>query len=449
MAHHNDDQAENILMRLANGHKSIGLKGMQSVSEIPDCWGLHGVHESGTHEFELLRKSAQNAGNEAPNSLNGETEWQIGTEEGGVKVCRPLLQYGKSTLISTCLLYGNNWVEDETNLDTTKTPRNAVRYLFGNYDLPQALEKKSLLAMADRLNAKSIERNARAERFFRGFKILLFDARSGGLVVRLPKRALATRVIPIPYLRKKTLEARYKAALAIRRLIANVTPLASVSLQSLKVVVDSMFPDLEFSEAVKMDKELKPQSFTAQGVLFQRLESPSSAVQPADERIFLKYLDPDFIWVLTRQPYDSASAPHTHIIAPSSDSLKLDTPLSCNSVPAQLEWSPWQLWDGRYWIRVSNMTPNPLQLRSFKQEDIGPFRNALGVKGRERFDAILRAAAPGKVRWTLPVIAETTGRVLVLPSLQVVLADFKKVLKWEVRYKKTDLGPKRDEIMVN
>jgi len=47
LAHHEDDQAETIMMRLTYGHGLKGLLGIRNPAGMPECYGLHGVHESG------------------------------------------------------------------------------------------------------------------------------------------------------------------------------------------------------------------------------------------------------------------------------------------------------------------------------------------------------------------------------------------------------------------
>lgn len=60
-------------------------------------------------------------------------------------------------------------------------------------------------------------------------------------------------------------------------------------------------------------------------------------------------------------------------------------------------------------------------------------------------------AAPGKVRWTLPVLARADdGVVLAVPTLGAWVAEAAVVgkLVWEVRFRKVDLGAGREGVVV-
>jgi len=83
VAHHLDDQAETILMRLARGSGITGLAGMRSV-----------------------------------------------TVQGGVRICRPLLGVPKARLLATLRAAGQAWIEDPSNT-SVKFARTGYRRLNG------------------------------------------------------------------------------------------------------------------------------------------------------------------------------------------------------------------------------------------------------------------------------------------------------------------------------
>jgi len=85
-AHHMDDQAETILMRLARGSGIMGLAGMRSV-----------------------------------------------TMRDGIRICRPLLSVPKSRLRATLRAAGQDWIEDPSN-EAPKFARTGFRRLIGQLE---------------------------------------------------------------------------------------------------------------------------------------------------------------------------------------------------------------------------------------------------------------------------------------------------------------------------
>lgn len=83
VAHHLDDQAETILMRLARGSGITGLAGMRSV-----------------------------------------------TARHGIRICRPLLNVPKARLLATLRVAGQDWIEDPSN-QSAKFARTGYRRLNG------------------------------------------------------------------------------------------------------------------------------------------------------------------------------------------------------------------------------------------------------------------------------------------------------------------------------
>lgn len=45
LAHHGDDQAETVMMRLISGSRMDGLGGMKHLSRIPECWSIHDANK--------------------------------------------------------------------------------------------------------------------------------------------------------------------------------------------------------------------------------------------------------------------------------------------------------------------------------------------------------------------------------------------------------------------
>ena len=305
------------------------------------------------------------------------------------------------------------------------------------------------------MHQKVLARWSRADNLFRDCHILIFDTRSGGLVVRLPDRALSVQSVPLEYRERSIVEAQYKAALLLRRLIDIVTPHEVVALQNLRFTVNAIFPEIENPNAVAMDKDLGVSNFTVAGVSFKRFHSPLPEPEDTGSGKTRKgHLDRKYIWLLARQPYASTQELPTITIPPFSE-IVTDSPVSVSpdsspTTPSDL-CSAWHLWDGRFWIRVSNSTPSTLIIRPLQEQDLKPFRLALKWTRRQQFNELLSVAAPGKVRWTLPVLAKADdGMVVAVPTLGAAL-DERAVggeVGCEVRFRKVDLGVGRGEVAV-
>lgn len=445
LAHHEDDQAETLLLRLAQGHKGMGLTGMQHSAQIPECCGIHGVHQSGDKELgeEIPIVSSLNR-TFLPNknlSRFQKADSPMLFEDGGIQIHRPLLNFSKRRLKATCDWYKIRWVEDETNRDPTRTPRNAVRQLLASKRLPLSLQKPALLTLRKRISDKIKNRVGHARTLFRRCEISILDTRSGALVVRLPSCPVS-RPIPPEHLRQRLIEREYTVALMLRQILYVVSPQEGISLQSLNSAVKALFPKFKDHSPAQVDLNLQPSIFTTAGVSFQRVLSPlqlqDGTKRNQPNRLWLeqKSLDPDFVWILTRQPFHSMNEIPKIKIEPAPSSLRNST----------LSQRPFHLWDSRYWIRVQNATNFPLLIRPFRPEDLFRLRSS-----RAQFpevmelDRLLRVVAPGKVRWTLPVIT-TAGfqerqEVLGLPSLKWGHSRARELgVLWDIRYKKVYLG---------
>lgn len=290
-----------------------GLLGIQPVADLPECQGIYGVHQSGTPEMRKLLRGFPTS-EAKPQSLLEKPNPSSIFEEGGVKVYRPLLEFSKERLIETCLASHLGWVEDKTNHDPTMSPRNAVRYLLGNTDLPRSLQKPSLLALRQRMIQKDKSRMGRVNNAFKACDIRMLDTRSGSLVVRLRVRCWSWKNIPIGYHQARLIEAQHTAALLLRQLLHIVTPQKQVSLQSLQFAAYAVYPELKDMTATRLDKYLAPSKFSAAGVSFTRVESPWEPPNGGEAR----NLDRDFLWVLHREPYHSTEEVPTIQIDPFS-----------------------------------------------------------------------------------------------------------------------------------
>ncbi|KAL9033747.1 MAG: hypothetical protein Q9214_007366, partial [Letrouitia sp. 1 TL-2023] len=223
-AHHSDDQAETVLMRLCQGRIGESLHGIQAETNI-DCWGHYGLvgsggrdiaefkknerqrlRDTGSKEYAMVLKAAS-VETQDPSILR-----QDGFEYGGIKVYRPFLSFSKEQLKETCRHYGVDWVEDATNHDPTKTPRNAIRYLLRTNALPAALRPRSVCALAERVRSKLREQETRAEKYFERCKIDSFHAESGRLVVQIPPQGIGLGKKPSDPIAMDDAESEHHAA---------------------------------------------------------------------------------------------------------------------------------------------------------------------------------------------------------------------------------------------
>ena len=378
-------------------------------------------------------------------------------------ICRPLLRYHKQDLMDFCRASNVSWVEDETNRDVWRTTRNTARALLESSKLPRALQRHSLLEVSNHVRLKGQNHSLMANHLRAQCKIVIFDLRSGRLVVRLPKHWRVGELV------KGTGTGRYSGLLTtsilVRLLAASVTPQEEILLHSLRSAVVALFPDLEAATIADSGQLGNPLTFTLAGILFERLPARiEPAVDVPSPNLGQNWkknnddLDPDFVWSLTRQPFrktevradaKSLSKTLTSIIFPPNSSSKKN-----GSLGPQYR-SPWHLWDGRYWIRVKNDTDQPLEVRPFTTADLHAIRMSLPRSKVRSLEVALADAAPNKVRWTLPIISyatekgSTPGRPLGLPSLGQIgrlVADEEfgeQVLDWEIRYKSCPLSQRR------
>ena len=363
-------------------------------------------------------------------------------ERGGVKVLRPLLGFNKDRLLQTCRTLNLPWEEDETNRDIWRTSRNNVRGLLRSSKLPKALQKSSMLELAIRAANKMRRRFNKVEKLFSFSEVLLLDVRCGGLIVRLPLRITKKRRLQAgeeawtAYIR----EVQFTTLMFLEILVQLVTPRGEVSLHSLEHAAASVFPT--FSDGnTAVHSKLQSTNFTAGGAHWQRLHSPLPSPQSELDQALVgssQDLDPNYVWMLTREPVSEASSNFT--IQPSAET-------ESKGVIQYPSWSPWHLWDGRYWIRLLSRSSRRLIVRFFQRSDLAYLRSILPRQRYKEFHKLLGLAAPGKVRWTLLAVGEledhtsNVGQLLALPTLgRAGVFDIGSdkgisTVEWQIRYK--------------
>lgn len=482
-AHHQDDQYETVLMRLLSGHGYRGLQGIREANSIPECYDLHGIYKSGLiddqlksnpslsfrpaiREMRRLRsifrdeKAAEpwddllhhqqptNLVQRYPGFVRAERHPSVpylkplDIEDGGVMVYRPLLGFSKDRLIATCEANGVSWFEDHTNKDPTLTTRNAIRHLVRNYELPKALQKPSILALADSFKQKTKFEEAEADRYLiREAVIKDFDPNAGTLLVQFPpvrvsKGRSKRRSITIDHKLRRERRKR-TMAIAVRKIIEFVTPENHLpALANLDNTVQRLVPDLSTKS-----NQLEPKAFAICGVLFDPIVKGTTVK-----------------WLLTRAPYTSNQplpieklhGVSDYRLRPNKKEAQDMIEMNASS-HTSLTWKRAKLFDGRFWVRIGYNNKPMFLVQPFRPEHAKGFRKALSPLRRARLEKLLKHYAPGKARYALPALygverqrdhysqhVTTTLALLALPTLGIHVPGMERWVRYDVRYKNVD-----------
>ena len=447
LAHHNDDQAETVLMRLVEGRWSEGLCGMKGEAGVPECFGRYGLCQSGGRELTALEKdSERDVGlmerKENPNNFNTtnyshqkpDIIHQDGFEYGGIRIHRPLLKYSKQHLEKICRDAGLAWIEDETNRDPTKTVRNAIRQLLSTDSLPMVLRKQSLNFLAQRATLKAESRNERADELFQKCQVVRLDARSGRLIIRIPTQSFDPTPEGSELATHDSIEVQQVAARVIRRVVQIISPDEKISLSSLERVYKSMFHEHPSSSTQSSIQS----AFTTCNVKFTCLgsstETPDSQSLASAEIKDGKSLYDAYTWMLERQNPMRGNLP-AEIRIPRRRKV---------SFSETKKLSSWQLWDRRFWLRVMPIPDADLVVCAATGELLNSLRQSLKYAEAKKLSLLLHDAVPGKSRFTLPILVEEEegGRKrtpLALPTLGFRKTEGGQGLRWTVRYKQIEL----------
>ena len=436
LGHHEDDLAESMLgnlLRVGNSPVSWRLQAMKGKgTNIPECWGMYGVHQSGDIADIPGSRGEVYEGKDIFLTRNGTRERRfrpLRCERGGVKIYRPLLSFSKARIRLTCQAYGLDWAEDATNHDVTRTIRNAIRSLLATQSLPRALSKDRLLHLCFHADRRLEHIHHRGSELLIHTESLMFDVRSGCLAIRLPRPH--NDVLGLMDM--------------LRRIFQLVSPEERLSISNMDTAFDYMFREASVSRGKSNDQKFSHLKFSTGGVIAARRAMPP---ETGSNEIVPSGLDPKFIWFLSREPFRRFKEPeHIHIPAISYETpSKPRSDIEHSYLMAQREsdssWSAWGLWDGRFWIRICNRTGQTLTIRAFSKRDWTPLKRSLPSEKLKSLSQVMVTAAPGAVRYTLPVIATAgqPGEVLAFPTLAHKLSNLSDGLDWEVRYKAVDFG---------
>jgi tRNA(Ile)-lysidine synthase len=409
LAHHEDDIVETVMMRLIAGHHAAGLVGLQPSSEIPECYGLHGVHESGGIDIPAWGgRSISPISTSLALPTQTPSMEPLEIEFGGVRVERPLLNFGKERLIATCAEERMKWFEDDTNKDPKVTMRNAIRHMYTSHALPAAISKPAVLELSRNCRAKQVAKRDTANSWLQQCSIE-FETRTATLRVRFPDLSSLKSS-------GSDIDGKYAAALLLRRIVMLVTPQEHVSVSSLIGAVERVFPECFWAHSSP-----PPTAFTVAGLYFKVWKEAQNHSAPAMK----------CEWIICRQPYPS-SKPQPRIDIPASLSASADT-----------SWLTWSLYDGRFWIRAQNLTIASMAIRPFCRDDMTDLLSSFPKSNRIELEKHFKKLARDGIAWTLPVIAvkdlDGKEKVLGLPTLGLGTPNVQQMVNWEVRYKKVDM----------
>ncbi|KAF4238780.1 hypothetical protein CNMCM6805_006156 [Aspergillus fumigatiaffinis] len=482
MGHHQDDNVETTLWRLCTGARGAGLAGIPPIARIPECHGLYGVSESGSSA--VLRPRDDRAG--APSAVVGNTtaphvqdkvegkDKQRGfpMATGGILLCRPLLAFPKASLLATCHQHRIPYVSDPTNFDPTLTPRNAIRSLLSPSSrplLPRALQAPSILSLIKSSHALIEDAIAHSNNLLSQCRLLDFNPSTGTMLIRFPSPQLQPQ--PQPQLIRSPHFHTQVQSLTLRRITELISPHPDnhFPLPSFEKFTAEVFPS---SSSSPTPANRLP--FTLGGIMFHPLQ-PTSTSTP-------NHTENENTWLLTRQPYMRNRAP----------SLTLDLP----GPKSKDSYSPWKLWDNRYWVRAA-VVPDKgerdpdvhaqytqseldeirrcydaeglsLVLRPLRQSDLQAIRGMADGQGRGKkhqhpaLTALLKRLAleaPGQARFTVPVLVvrKNSGGnsdqvPLALPTLSCRLLSASQAqsllqssmlgnVRWQWMYKMIDQDP--------
>lgn len=149
-------------------------------------------------------------------------------------------------------------------------------------------------------------------------------------------------------------------------------------------------------------------------------------------------------WLLTRQPLENYRATAT------SETIQYPPSYGTDAIPTPAySRDDYQLFDGRWWIRVENHSSDVLILRHFTKEDLGRISSPQVAKrgiSDQYIPAALSMVKPADLRFTLPALfrrdSATQEEILIgFPTLDVStkrLGYPKDICSWQVHYKKLE-----------
>ncbi|KAL4968797.1 tRNA lysidine(34) synthetase [Aspergillus stella-maris] len=397
LGHHQDDNVETTIWRLAGGARGAGLAGIAPAARIPECHGLYGVAGSGGSVavrpealFERTTLDKPRQGQES-RARHRTSSGEMTT--GGILLHRPLLVFPKSDLVATCHENGVPYVSDPTNFDPTLTPRNAIRSMLSSESMPKALQNESILSLVQNSQTLIRDLDRLSDDVLRfQCELLDFSLASGSLTVQFnPPSNPQTTTKSQDHKDEIRPQSIHEAqTLSLRRLTELISPFPDNhwSLRSFVgftgLVFPSPTPTGSSLPASSLDKALnlsKRKPFTLGGTLFTPHKTPShrASTKKASKTRSRKTTfststsieneneNQETTWRISRQPYFRGREPILRFELPSfTPTLTHATTITTTTTDSQHQQQnsalnievPWTLWDNRFWVRASIIPRN-------------------------------------------------------------------------------------------
>jgi tRNA(Ile)-lysidine synthase len=434
LGHHEDDQIETIIMRLVRGKSGsfASFWGIADTAPIPidanidtELFSSHDLEEPLPHRIEMLKpqEAVKSYRRHVPkpipiNSLDGCISL---SQRPDISLHRPLLRFSKARILATCKANDIHFVSDPTNFNPQLTLRNAVRYLLTNYKLPRALSRDSMLKIHDRALDKLKYVHSEVEQALDVAGLTSFDLRSGSLRLRVPKF--------LHLLKWQTSETPVSFLAQILRLVSPVDNF-EMSKSSQHNAANVIFPRISPLHGTPLSSPISTLAVN------QILLTQEEQGHHPEQELYSS-------WRLSRQPLKRGQMHRLLQKFTYQPYLEDET--------AAEFCSGWVFWDCRYWIRICCASVHYLQscaIRPFQSSDAADLRTTLDRESKETLLRLLHDAAPGKVRYTLPVITDDMG-IRAFPTLNFAVPEHvghrienregkPGLLRWKVKYKYID-----------
>jgi tRNA(Ile)-lysidine synthase len=455
LGHHRDDQVEGILLRLMRNDAGayLGRQGMSESTMIPCCENMRfAMTDSGYMDLRTWLKyhdKGPTRGTDSKTQIRvsiGKTSMRSKVSRnhiapsftGGMKLHRPLLRFTKPEILAFCRRQGVKYFDDPTNFDPSLTVRNAIRHLRSKYKLPKALQAPSVLQLAASAQLAAASLISRGERILESIRIISVDLRSGRMFISVP-----------PTFDQACRDDPEAGTYALARLASAVSPQLG-HMGPTKVPAKNLENFLRLNASSSEAPTMQIQQALMQRLSVSQEDSHHTAARRGTES--REATNGKTVWNLSRPPMRQSEVTSATKTFWKSDSLLGDSEEGLIPDGAVLNehrrksalWSMWLLWDNRYWIRVNARSKaSTIAVRPYKEADVETVRKLMG-DDYSFFQENLSDAAPGKVRYTLPVLT-VDGQLAAFPTLNITLRDRQAIkneevviLGWEVCYRTLD-----------